>query len=135
MTDSQVYSFNKSGVQAPREAESLQGDLEGGLCPKAHHMRDLYQLTPSVPFLDLAVDQARRYLPSMGLPPSMPHLEPLSKLSCQRIKVEIEPVTGEKGDAARGEDLSQSVYHRMRRQLRAGTHMQDREDFREGVDG
>jgi hypothetical protein len=42
---------------------------------------DPYQLTPSVTFLYLAVDQARRYLPSTCLPPSMPHLEPLSKMS------------------------------------------------------
>ena len=33
-----------------------------------------------------------------------------------------------------GQDLPQGVNDRMRRKLRAGTHMKHRNDFREGVD-
>ncbi len=64
MSDGQIHPFNTSGVQPSREAQSQQGDLESGVCPKAHHMRDPYQLPPSVTFFHLAIDQARRYLPS-----------------------------------------------------------------------
>ena len=73
MSDGQIDPLDESGVQSSREAHPLQGDREICLCPQAHHMRDLDQLTPSVTFLYLAVDQARRYLPSTGFPPLTPH--------------------------------------------------------------
>ncbi|SRR5258708_7776733 len=100
MADGQIHSLNKSGVQPSREAQSLQSDLESRLCPKAHHMRDLDQLTLSVTFLYLAVDQARRYLPST------PHFSPPSKMSCQSIEVHIEAITGEERQVVRSQDLS-----------------------------
>jgi hypothetical protein len=40
MTDGQIHSFNKSGVQPSREAYPPQGDLEICLCPEAHHVGD-----------------------------------------------------------------------------------------------
>jgi hypothetical protein len=40
-----------------------------------------------------------------------------------------------RGTQKGGQDLSHSVNDRMRRDLRAGTHMEDRKNFREGVDG
>jgi hypothetical protein len=70
MLDDQIHPLNKSGVQPSREAQSLQSDLG----PKAHHMRDPHQFTPSITFLYLAVDQTRSYLPSTGFPPMTPHL-------------------------------------------------------------
>ena len=135
MTDRQVHPFNKSGVQASREAESLQGDLESGLCPQAHHMRDLDQLTPSVTFLYLAVDQARCYLPSTGLPPPMPYLEPVSKMSCQGIEVQIEAITGEERQTVLGQEPSQRVDEQVCHMLGTGTQMERGKNFRARVDG
>ncbi len=94
----------------------------------------MHELAPSVAFLHLTIDQVRSYLPPQDVPASATHLEPVSKMGCQCIEVEIEPITGEKGDAARGEDLPQGVNDCMRRQLRTGTHMEHRKYFREGVD-
>ena len=59
------------------------------LCSKAHHVRDPYQLAPPVAFLHLAVDQPRCYLPLLHFPPSLSHLEPLTKMGCQSIEVHI----------------------------------------------
>src|SRR5258708_1623570 len=73
MANGQIHSLDKSSVQPSREAQSLQGNFEICLCSEAHHMRNLDQLTPAVTFLYLAVDQARRYLPSTGFPPLKPH--------------------------------------------------------------
>ncbi len=53
----------------------------------------------------------------------------------QSIEIQIEPVTGEDGDAARCQHLPQAVNDRMRRPLRAGSHMKDRKKFRAGIDG
>ncbi len=70
-------------------------------------MRDFYELTTPVAFLHLTVDQLRCYLPLAHVAPSANHLEPLTKVGRERIKVEIESVTGEEGDAARSQELSQ----------------------------
>jgi hypothetical protein len=40
-----------------------------------------------------------------------------------------------RGTQKGGQDLSHSVNDRMRRDVRAGTHMEDRKHLREGVDG
>jgi hypothetical protein len=106
MADGQIHAFDKSGIQPSGEAKSLQGDLESGLCSQAHHGRDANELTPPVAFLHLTVDQPRRYLPPAHVPPSATHLEPLTKMSREGIKVHIEAITGEKRQAARSKDLS-----------------------------
>ena len=36
MTDSQIHSLDKSGVESTRETQSLQGDFERRLCPKVY---------------------------------------------------------------------------------------------------
>ena len=94
MTDGQIHPLDKSGVQPPREAQSLQGDLESCACSKTHHMRDPHQLAPSVAFFHLPIDQARRYLPLACFPPSASHLKPLAKMGCQGVEVQIEAITG-----------------------------------------
>ena len=50
MADRQIHPFNKSGIQPPRKAHSLQRSFEGGFCPQAHHVRDTHQLAPKVSF-------------------------------------------------------------------------------------
>ena len=89
MTDSQIDSLNKGGVQSSREAHPLQGEREICLCPQAHHVRDASELTPPIAFLHLAVDQTRRHLPLAHTPPSTTHLEPLAKMGCEGIEVQV----------------------------------------------
>ena len=86
MTDREIRPCNKSGVESSRQAQSQQGDLESGLCPKAHHVRDAKQLTPPVVFVQLPVDQLRCHLP---LTPSPTHLKPLPKWAEKRIEVQV----------------------------------------------
>src|SRR5579864_1727666 len=78
MTDGQIDPLDKSGVQASREAHTLQGEREICLCPQTHHVCDPQQLASAVAFLHQAVDQARRHLPLTYMPPSLNHLKPLS---------------------------------------------------------
>src|SRR5713101_7809363 len=89
MSDSQIRSLNKSGVQPSRESQSHQGHLESGLCPKAHHLRHTNQLAPSVAFLHLAIDQTCLYLPSTHISPSTSLFTPFPKMSCQCIEVHV----------------------------------------------
>ena len=89
MTDRQIQTLDKSGIQSPREAHPLQGGREICLCPQAHHLRDPRQLTPPIAFFHLAVDQTRRHLPSMCFPPSLNHLKPLAEMGRQSIKVQV----------------------------------------------
>src|SRR5215470_11534147 len=98
-------------------------------------MRDSYQLAPPVAFLHLAVDQSRCHLPLAHVAPSANHLEPLTKVGRERIKVEIEPVTGKERQAARGQALSESVDEDMRHVLRAGTELKHRKNLGERIDG
>ena len=71
-------------------------------------------------FFHLAVDQARRHLPSAYMPPAATHLEPMAEVSRQRIEVEVKPVTGKEREAVRGQALSESVDEPMCHVLGAG---------------
>ncbi len=64
-------------------------------------MRDPYQLTPSVAFLHLTIDQTCLHLPLAHVPPSSTQREPLTKVSRESIEVEIEPVTRKEREAER----------------------------------
>src|SRR5215469_224931 len=95
MADGQIHPLDKSGVEPTREAQSLQGDCESILCSQAHDVADPNQLAPPVALFHLTVDQACRHLPLTHVPASTTHLEPVSKMSRQRIVVEVKPITGE----------------------------------------
>jgi len=56
-------------------------------------------------------------------------------MSRERVKVEIEAITGEERDAARGQALLQGVNHPMGQVLRAGAELQHRQNFRAGING
>jgi hypothetical protein len=86
-------------------------------------------------FLHLAVDQAWLHLPLAHVAASPTHLEPLTKVGRERIKVEIEPVTGEKWEAAWGQALSERVDEPMSHALRAGTELKHRKNLRARIDG
>src|SRR5215471_8012684 len=86
VTDAQIHPLDERGVESSRETQSLQGCFEFYLCPQAHHVRDANQLALPIGFLHLAVDQLRCHLP---LTPFPTHLEPLSKMGCQGIKVHV----------------------------------------------
>ncbi len=64
-------------------------------------MRDPNQLAPSVAFLHLAVDQPRRHLPLASMPSLAINLEPVSKMGCESIEIQIEAITGEDRQAER----------------------------------
>jgi len=83
-------------------------------------MRDTNQLAPPIAFLHLAVDQASRHLPLAHIAPAMAEGEPLTKVSGERIEVEIKPVTRKEREATRGQALSKRVDDPMRHVLRAG---------------
>jgi hypothetical protein len=100
-----------------------------------HHLRDPYQPASSVALLHLTVDQLRRHLPPEDFPSSATQHEPLTKVSGEGIEVEIEPVTREKGDATRSQDLSQGVDHGMGCILCARTELKHRNSLGEGIDG
>jgi hypothetical protein len=101
LTDGQIHSFNKSGIQPSRETQFLQGDLKSGACPKAHHMRDPHQHASLVAFLHLTIYQPSHYLPLAHFPPSASHLKPLSKMGCRCIEIHIEAITGEERETER----------------------------------
>lgn len=56
-------------------------------------------------------------------------------MSCEGIEVQIEPITGKKGDAARSQSLSQRVDEQMSCLLRARTELKHRDHLGEGIDG
>ena len=97
-------------------------------------MRDPYQLVPSVAFLHLAVDQAWFHLPLSYSPPATPSCEPLAKMSGQGIKGEIQAITREERETARGQDVSQGMDDAMSGVLRTGAQMKDGKQLRRGVD-
>jgi hypothetical protein len=89
MTNGEIQPLNVSGVEPSCETQSLQGSGERSACSKTHHRHDPNQLAPLVAFLHLAVDQARRHLPLTHFTPSATHLEPVSKMGSQGIKVQV----------------------------------------------
>ncbi len=97
-------------------------------------MRDPHQLAPPVAFFHLTVDQPSCHLPPAHVPPSLAHLEPLSKMSRKGIEVHIEAITGEQRQTIMGQKPSQGVDEHMRRMLCAGTQMQYGQNLGEGVD-
>src|SRR5215469_17422603 len=109
MTHREIHPFNKSSIESSCQTQSLQGGLQSGACSKAHHVRHTNQLAPLVAFLHLAVDQARCHLPLAHFPPSPLHLPPLTKVSRERIEVEIKLITGKEREATRNQGLAQGV--------------------------
>ena len=89
VTDGQIHPFDESGVEPSRQAQPLQGGREICLCPQAHHRRNSHELAPPIAFLHLAIDQARRHLPLAHVPPSPTSCEPLAKMGCEGIEVQI----------------------------------------------
>ena len=98
-------------------------------------MRHAHQLAPPVAFLHLTVVQPRRYLPPSSMPPWATHLKPLSKMSCQRVEVQIEPIASEKWKAAWSQALSQRVDEPMSHVLCAGTELKHRQNLRARIHG
>ena len=77
--------------------------------------------------------QPRRELPS---PRPSPHIRnPLPKMCCERIKVQVQTVAGEHRDAAGGQPMTQGMHCRMYRGLSAHTQIQNWDDFGERVNG
>ncbi len=109
MTDGQIHPLDESGIQPSRKAHPLQGGLESGFGPQAHHVRDPHQLAPPVAFLHLTIDQAGRHSPMEHFPPSTTFCKPVTKMGRQGVKVAIEAITRKERKAARGQHLSQGV--------------------------
>src|ERR1700687_4220995 len=98
-------------------------------------MPDFYELAPPVALFHLAVDQAHRHLPSKDFAPSPMHLVPVSKMGCECIEIEIEPITGKEWETARGQELSQGMDEYMSRLLCTRTKLKHRDDLGEGING
>jgi hypothetical protein len=98
-------------------------------------VRDPYQLASPVAFLHLAVDQPRCYLPLAHGAPSVNHLEPLTKVGRERIKVEVQAIAGEKREIAWSQHLSERVDESMGHGLCAGAELKHRKNLGEGIDG
>ena len=86
-------------------------------------MCDPHQLAPSVAFFHLTVDQPSCHLPPEHISPSLTHLEPLTKVSRERIEIEIKPVTGKERKESRGQSLSERVDEPMGDSLGAGAEL------------
>jgi len=125
MAHRQIHPFDKSRIEPAREAHPLQAGLESSFGSQAHNVSDPNELAPTIAFFHLAVDQTRRHLPLTHVPASMTHMEPVSKMGRQRIKVYIEAITGEKWETSRVQGVSQGVDDAMRGVLRTGTQMED----------
>src|SRR5437868_6388240 len=97
-------------------------------------MPDTHQLASPVDFLHLTVDQLSRHLPPKHLPPSPKHLEPLSKMSRECIKVEIESITGKEWDAPRRQALLESMDEPMGHGLGARAEVKRRKNLGERID-
>jgi len=135
VTDGQIHPFDKSGIQPSREAQPLQASLESVLSPEPHHVRDPHQLAPAVAFLHLAVDQTWLHQPSAHVASSTTHLSPLAKVGRERIKVQIEPITGKERQTARSQELSQRVNDPMGHVLGAGTELKHGQNLGARIDG
>jgi hypothetical protein len=98
-------------------------------------MRHTNQLTPSVAFLHLAVDQPRRHLPLASMPSLAISLEPVSKMGGESIEIQIEAITGEDRQAARGQDLSERVDELVCHVLCAGTKLKHGKNLGAGING
>jgi hypothetical protein len=98
-------------------------------------MRHAYQLAPPVAFFHLAGDQAWFHPPPAHVAPSPTHLEPLTEVGRESREGEIEPVTREKWETARGEELSQGVDKLMCHVLRAGTQLEHGQNFGARING
>jgi hypothetical protein len=132
MTDGQWSPLDESGVEPSCEAQSQQGGLESGLCPKTHHVRDAHELASSGACFHLAVDQVWLHLPAA---PLTTQLEPLAKVGSEGREGEIEPITGEERDTAGSQKLSQRVNDPMGHVLCAGTELRHRQNLGERIDG
>jgi hypothetical protein len=98
-------------------------------------MCDAHQLAPPVAFFHLAVDQARFHLPSTHVTPSTTQCEPLAKVGRESIEIQIEAITGEERQAARGQALSERVDELMRHVLGAGAELKYGKNLRQGING
>ena len=128
MSDGHIHALTTSRVQSSRETSLLQGDLKSGLCPQAHHVRDLHQLAPPGALFHLAIYEASRHLPLVCFPPLARHLEPLSKMGWKGRKVQVSPIAGEEREAAGSQELSQGVDDSVRHMLGAGTQLEHRKN-------
>jgi hypothetical protein len=135
MADRQIDPFDESGVQPSREAEFLQGGLKSGLCPQAHHVRHPNQLAPPGALLHLAVNQARRHLPSAHVAPSTTQREPLANVGCEGREVQIEAIAGEEREACRSQVLSQGGDEQVRGMVCTWTKMEHGNKLGARIDG
>ena len=85
----------KAVFSRPEKPYPCKVAVRAASVPAPHHARDPYQLSPPVTFLHLPVDQPCRYLPLAHVAAPPTHLKPLSKMSRERIEVQIEAITGE----------------------------------------
>ena len=132
LSQGQVHAFDKRRIQPPAQAQLDEGGSQLPLCPTAHPMGYAHQSITPIDLLDLTIDQPCCHLPVACL--SSLALHPLSKMGCECIKVEIQPIAGEDGEAGGSELLAQCVDKGMSSVLSSGSELEYRDELAEGVD-
>lgn len=99
--DRQIHALDKRRVHSSGEAQLLQRPPEGWLCSQSDHLPDLHQFASPITLLHLPIEQACRHLPLPHLPSALRSLDPGLNMSCERVEIGIETITGEEGQAER----------------------------------
>jgi hypothetical protein len=113
----------KAVFNRPERPHPCKAALRAGSVPRRITCVTRTSLRQRSAFLHLAVDQAWLHQPSTHVASSTTHMEPLAKVGRERIKVQIEPITGKERQTARGQPLSQRVDEQVRHVLCARTQI------------
>src|SRR5262249_2289946 len=85
----------------PERPNPCKAALRSSVAPRRITCETRTSLRQRSAFLHVTVDQPHRHRTSEGFAPTMTHLEPLTKVSREGIKVAIQSVTGKERDAER----------------------------------
>jgi len=125
-------ALDKGGVQLSAQAQPSECRVERRARRAAQHVRDPHQPSPSIAFLDLTIDQLRRYLPPPR--PSSDPCHPLPEMGRQGLEIEVQSVAREHGEAAARQPPMQLVNHRMGGGLGSRAQVQHHHDFGQRIE-
>lgn len=111
MPSGQIEPLDEGRVDGAGEAQILERGLQVGELAELHPAFNPDRLPAAIRFLDLSVKQRERHLP--GRFPRCRVSEPGSEVRRQRVKIQIETVTGTDRYAAGGQNLPDRVHPSM----------------------
>jgi len=141
VTQSKVDAFDESRVECAGETERFEAVGEMGQVAQAHAAFDPSfhsgqapsESAAAIGFLDLAVQQVERHLPTEF---ARSHIrDPLTEMGGDRIEVEVEAVTGEDRQTARSQDERDGVKQSIGHVLGAWTELECRDQLGGRVKG